>query len=138
MKRVISFEAISFEISHPTEAYNSNIIQNRRMSSLKRQIIVFILVSVKCCQNYVRRHYEENWRNLVQGLHARKFDSNKLVCMKFKEMKVWFSDLFDYDWATALALEQNLIIEFHKSLLNLLSELCTQSGHSIIWKIAIF
>ena len=41
LKRVVSFEAISFEILHPTEAQNSNIIKNRRMSSLKRQIMVF-------------------------------------------------------------------------------------------------
>ena len=41
MKKEISFKVISLEIPHPAEAQNSNIIKNWRMSSLKRQVMLF-------------------------------------------------------------------------------------------------
>ena len=41
LKRAISFEAISFKVPLPTEAQNSNIIKNWRMSSLKGQVMSF-------------------------------------------------------------------------------------------------
>jgi len=41
LKRAISFEAISFEILHSAVEQNSNIINIRRMSSLKGKVMLF-------------------------------------------------------------------------------------------------